>query len=265
MKASTSNPQAGRGLSIATLVAILATLLVNALSNFRPPRGLNIGEIANTVLGGVQITPANYAFAIWGLIYLGLIAYGIYQLQLPQRRNPVLQRADRLLIVACVAQIVWVYLFTLQQFWLSVAAMLVILIALIGAYVTLDIGKRPALRRYLWQVSIPFSIYLGWISVATIVNIASALYASDWNGLGISSTAWTAIMLVVGAVIGAIAAVQRADVAFTLVFVWAYLAIAVRQATNPAIWITAVAGAIVLVTVLLLSRSRRNSRSKIEN
>lgn len=256
MKASTSR-STGRGLSIATLVAIVTTLLVNTLSNFFPPQGLNIGQISKTVLGGVQITPASYAFAIWGLIYLGLIAYGIYQLQLPQRHNPVIQRADRLLIVACVAQIIWVYLFTMQLFWLSVVAILVILIALIGAYVALGIGKHSALRRQVWQVNAPFSIYLGWISVATIVNIASALYASNWNGWGISPPTWTAIMLVVGAVVGAIAAFQRGDVAFTLVFVWAYVAIAIRQAAVPTIWIPAVVGAIALVIILLLGRRQQ--------
>ncbi|MGL4622150.1 MAG: tryptophan-rich sensory protein, partial [Chroococcidiopsis sp.] len=79
MKASTQGSGRQGILSLATLFAILATLGVNVLSNFFPVRGLNIGEIANTILQGVQITPANYAFAIWGLIYLGLIAYGIYQ------------------------------------------------------------------------------------------------------------------------------------------------------------------------------------------
>jgi hypothetical protein len=233
-------------LPIATLIAILATLSVNILSNFFPPQGLNIGEIANTILQGVQITPANYAFAIWGLIYLGLIAYGIYQLRPAQRTNPTIRRVNRLLIIACIAQIAWVYLFTLRLFWFSVLAMLAILLPLIAAYLQLGIGKGRVPREQKWLAHVPFSIYLSWISVATIVNIASALYISGWDGWGISATSWTMIMLIVGAAIAVIVTVQRTDIAFTLVFIWAYVAIAIRQSNHPAIWITAVVAAIVL-------------------
>jgi len=256
MKASTQEPGSGIILPIATLIAILATLSVNVLSNFFPPAGLNIGEIANTILTGVLITPANYAFAIWGLIYLGLIAYGIYQLRPTVHGNPTMRRVNFLLIVACLAQIAWVYLFTLRLFWFSVVAMLIILLALIGAYLQLNIGREQASRQRRWLAHIPFSIYLGWISVATIVNIASALYISGWDGWGISAVGWTVVMLVVGAVIGAIVAIQRADVAFTLVFIWAYVAISMRQLDNPAIWITAVVAAIVLAVMLVFGRRR---------
>ncbi len=255
MKASTTKSNSGMGIAIATLFAILATLTVNVLSNFFPTKGANIGRISNTILQGVQITPANYAFAIWGLIYIGLIAYGIYQLRPSQRRDPTIQRVDILLIVACAAQIVWVYLFTMSLFWLSVVAMLVILLALIGAYLQLGVGIR-VLRDRLWLAHIPFSIYLGWISVATIVNIASALYISNWNGWGINATNWTAIMLVVATAIGAIVAIQRADIAFICVFIWAYIAIAIRHLDNPTILITAVASAIILGILLVVGRNK---------
>lgn len=259
MKASTQKSNSGIILAIATLLAILATLSVNILSNFFPARGLNIGEVANTILRGVQVTPANYAFAIWGLIYLGLIAYGIYQLRPSERGNPTIRRVDSLLIIACIAQIAWVYLFTLRLFWLSVVAMLAILLPLIGAYVQLGIGTERVSRARKWLAWVPFSVYLGWISVATIVNIASALYISGWDGWGISAAGWTAIMLIVGAAIAATIAIQRADIAFTLVFIWAYVAIAIRQLDDPAIWITAVVAAIVLAVLLVFGRMRRKT------
>ena len=251
--------------SIATLIAILATLAVNILSNFFPPQGLNIGEIANTILKRVEITPANYAFAIWGLIYLGLIAYGTYQLRPAQRGNPTIRRVDLLLIMACLAQMAWVYLFTLRLFWLSVVAMLGILLPLMGAYLHLEIGRARVSQEQKWLVQVPFSLYLSWISVATIVNIAAALYNSGWSGWGISAAGWTVIMLILGMVIGGIIAMQRTDVAFTLVFVWAYVAIAIRQlndpVNDPAIWMTAAAAAIALVTLLILGRMRRSMPS----
>jgi hypothetical protein len=242
-------------LAIATPIAIIATLVVNTLSNFVPPGGQNIGQLANSLLSGVQILPANYAFAIWGLIYLGLIAYGIYQYRPALEGDRTIQRVDTLLIIACVAQIIWVLLFTLQQFWWSVLFMLAILLPLIGIYLQLDIGRGRSDRRRKWSVDIPFSVYLGWISIATIVNVASALYISGWGGDG-SATGWTVAMLVVGIVLGAIVVLQRADIAFTLVFIWAFVAIAVRQSPNTAILITALVGAAILAVLLFIATRR---------
>lgn len=258
MKAPTQKPREIL-LQIVTLLAIFSTLSINVLSNFFPAKGLNIGEIANTTLQGVEITPANYAFAIWGLIYLGLIAYGFYQLRPSQRHDLTIHRVNFLLIIACIAQIAWVYLFTNSLFWFSVVAMLVILVSLIGAYLQFD-SKQKVTRSRKWLAHIPFSVYLGWISVATIVNIASALYISRWNGWGISAVGWTVIMLIVGTAIAAIVAIQRADIAFTLVFIWAYVAIAIRQLDSPAIWITAVVTAIVLAVLLGFGTLRRKHK-----
>jgi hypothetical protein len=229
------------------VVAILATLLVNTLSNFFPPGGQNVGEIANTILSGVLITPANYAFIIWGLIYVGLIAYGIYQLQPDQQHNPNFWRMNKLLIVACIAQIIWIFCFTLQFFSLSIVPMLGILLSLLGIYVNLEIGAGQPLWQQRWLVQIPFSVYTAWISVATIVNVASALYVAGWDGWGLSDAMWTAIMLVVGGLVAASIAAMLRDVPFVLVFAWAYSAIALRHTDIPTIWITA-----VVVTVLLL-------------
>lgn len=259
MNTSTQESNSGIGLSIATIIAIFATLIVNSLSNFFPPGGRNIGEIANTILSGVLIIPANYAFAIWGLIYLGLIAYSIYQFRPSQRGRSTIKQVNALVILASLAQIFWVYLFTLQLFWPSVVAMLVILLPLIRINLLLRNSRESVSRERRWFARIPFSIYLAWISVATIVNVASSLYISGWNGWGINDTGWTAIMLIIGTVIAAIVAIQRSDVAFILVFVWAYVAIALRHFDNPVIWITAIVSAIALI-VLIIFKKIRNPR-----
>lgn len=259
MNTSRQESNSGLVLSIATLIAIFATLIANSLSNFFPPGGRNIGDIANTILQGVLITPANYAFAIWGLIYLGLIAYSIYQFRPSQRSRTTIQQVNALVILASLAQIFWVYLFTLQFFWPSVVAMLIILLPLIRIYLLLRSSRSQVSRERKWFAQIPFSIYLGWISVATIVNIASALYISNWNGWGINDTGWTTIMVIIATVIAAIVAIQRGDIAFTLVFVWAYVAIALRHLDNPVIWITALVSAIALV-VLIIFKKIRNPR-----
>ena len=238
------------------LSAILAAFGINVLANVAPLNGLSIGEISNTFFKEVLITPANYAFAIWGLIYLGLITFGVYQGLPAQRQNPSLRRMDYLLVLACFAQIGWVFLFQYRLFALSLVAMLGILLALIGIYLRLGIGYGRVSKAQKWFVHIPLSIYLAWISVATIVNVALTLYDLGWSGWGINPEVWTAIALLAGAAIAATVIIQRADIAFTFVIVWAFVAIAVRQANRPLIAATAAGLAFVLVLLLFLSMLR---------
>ena len=259
MNASEQSKKRGWGLAIATFLAIIGTLAVNTLSNFYSPGGKNVGEIANTILAGVMITPANYAFAIWGLIYLGLIAYGIYQLGPNQRRDPIIRPVNWALIIACLSQMVWIFLFTVQRFAWSILAMLGILLPLIGGYLILRMDRADRKRR--WFAYYPFSIYLAWISVATVVNIASALYDAGWRG-GLTSVTWTSVMIVVSAVIALLALWTRRDIPFALVFVWAYLAIAIRHSDIPTIWITAVAASIVLLVQSAFRLRRQQTPSK---
>lgn len=249
-----------RLLQSATLIAIFAAIVINALSNAFPIRGLNIGAIANQILGGVLITPANYAFAIWGVIYLGLIGFGFYQALPAQRTNLGLRPLRAPILWACVFQIVWVYLFQLQQFWGSVALMFGILVSLIAAYLRSRFPVGRVSRAEKWLVQIPISIYLGWISVAAIVNVASALYASQWNGLGVAPSMWTVFMLLIAAAITAVIVMRYQDVAFTGVIVWAFLAVALRQSAQPAILITAMGAAIALAALLAFRRAANRDR-----
>src|SRR5919199_6186904 len=85
---------------VLNLLAIFAAFAVNVLANVAPINGLSIGEISNTFFKEVLITPANYAFAIWGVIYLGLITFGVYQVLPAQRQNPSLRRMGYLLVLA---------------------------------------------------------------------------------------------------------------------------------------------------------------------
>ncbi len=231
---------------VTTLVAIIAAFVVNIWSNIFPLRGLNIGAISNTLFKDVLITPANYAFAIWGLIYLGLFAFGIYQFLPAQRNDSNLRKVGYLLVIACLCQIAWVYLFTLRMFVLSVVAMLGILLSLIAIYLQLVHHSIMTSRIQKWCVRFPISIYLGWISVATIVNIACALYALRWNGWGISATTWTILMVIIASAIAFFITNKYGDAYFTWVIVWALSAIAIKQSNNLALLTVTVSSAIVL-------------------
>ena len=255
--------------SLVTLIAILGTLAVNLLSNLYPLNGLNVGEIANTQFQDLLVLPANYAFAIWGVIYLGLIGLGVYQFIM--RYNDRIRRMGYWLAIACVSQIGWILLFQAQQYWASVVAMLGILIPLIVLYVRLRTTdarnwfarSQRISRTDRWLIDIPISIYLAWISIATIVNVASALESSGWNGGGFSAVVWAVVMLLVGAAIATNAALQQQDAAFVWVIVWAYVAIAIRQVDQRVILVVAAGLAIVLAILAIANTTAGRRRLKL--
>jgi hypothetical protein len=239
------------------LLSVLGAIAVNFLSTRFPSPTQSVGTISNTRFADVQIIPANYAFAIWGLIYIGLIAFSVYQLQPSQRYNTPLHRHSGWLIVASIAQCIWIYLFQGLQFAWSMLPMVVILLSLVALYLGLGIGRLPASRRERWLVEYPVSLYFGWITVATVVNGAIALFSVQWNGWGLSATVWTIVMMLVSTAIAARLLVERADSVYALVVVWALGAIAAKQAAIPGIVVTSLVGASALGLMVLGTRVRR--------
>jgi hypothetical protein len=257
------NPDIQR--QVTTLAAVLGSIAINTLSNIFPLNGVSVGNLSNTLFASVQIIPANYAFAIWGLIYIGLIAFGIYQLQPSQRENPRLQHSGYLLAIACIAQCAWIYLFLGRLFPLSNLAMLGILVPLLVLYQRLEIGQERVSRQERWFIHLPISIYLGWISVASIVNVAIGLHSLNWDGWGIDSSVWTVMMMTIASFIAAVVSLQRRDTAYVLVIVWALVAIAIRQANTPLIMVTGWVLAIVLMGLNLVNELKPRSKTTTNN
>lgn len=244
--------------TLTNLLAVIATIFVNILANALPLNGLNTGEISDRFQ--VFFVPAGYVFSIWGLIYLGLIAFGIYQFLPSQRENPRLQRIGYLFIFSCLANIAWLFLWHYEIFTLTLVAMLTLLLLLISIYLRLGIGRSQVSTREKWYVQIPFSIYLGWITVATIANVTSLLYYLNWSGWGISPEIWTVIMLFAGVVITAAMRITRNEVAYLLVIIWAYVGIFVKHSGNPVVASSALIGTGL---VLLMFLTRPNAFRKV--
>lgn len=238
-----------QGQRIINIIAVIATIGVNWLANALPLNGQQTGEISDRFQ--VFFVPAGYVFAIWGVIYLGLIAFAVYQALPAQRDNPRLARIGWLFALSCLANIGWLFLWHYNQFVLTVGAMLALLGLLIAIYTRLDIGRASVSTGERWAVHVPFSIYLGWVSVATIANITSTLDYLRWNGWGIGDAVWAVIMLGVATVLTFLVYRTRHDVAFALVIVWAFVGIAVKQAATPLVANSALllAGAVALLLV----------------
>jgi hypothetical protein len=210
------------------LVFFLFTVTVNGLANALPLNNQNTGEISDRFQ--VFFVPAGYVFAIWGLIYLALAAFVIYQLLPAQRENPNLERIGYWFALSCLANGVWIFLWHYEFFAWSLVAMLVLLLSLIQIYLRLGIGRSEASTADRLLIRLPFSIYLGWVTVATIANVTSLLDYLGWGGWDIAPAVWAVIMLVVTALVSFAIAWLRADVAFLLVIIWAVIGIAIKQA-----------------------------------
>ncbi|MCM1984325.1 tryptophan-rich sensory protein [Lyngbya confervoides] len=219
--------------AVLTLGFVVAAFLVNLSSNFMPINGQTIGQISNTVFKEVLITPASYAFAIWGVIYVSLFAFAIYQLLPQQRRSPHLNPLRTMMILACGAQMIWIVVFLSNLYGLSLVAMVVIWGALMRGYFQINGTSQPVTRGQRWCIQVPWSLYLGWISVATLVNVALTLFAWNWQGGGISPQAWTVALIAVAMMIAMRVVWQHQDLAFAGVFLWALMAIAVRHSEVP--------------------------------
>ncbi len=215
------------------IVTVLITLIVNGLANGLPLNGLTTGEISDRFQ--VYFVPAGYVFSIWGVIYLGLIAFTVFQALPAQRDNPRLRATGWWIALGGLANSVWIFLWHYQQFPLTVVAMLVLLATLIVTYLRLGIGRTRISTVETWVVRVPFSVYLGWITVATVANITDLLDYWNWNGLGIAPEIWMLIMLVAVLVIAVLMAFTRRDVAYTLVLLWALAGIGVKHAAVTAV------------------------------
>jgi hypothetical protein len=244
---------------VINVLAVAATLLVNGLANALPLNGLNTGQISDRFR--VYFVPAGYVFGIWGLIYLGLIGFAVYQALPGQRENRRLRRVGYLFAWSCVANIGWLFLWHYEIFGLTIIAMAALLGLLIAIYLRLDSGRAQATRTEKWLVDIPFSVYLGWISVATIANATDVLDYLGWSGWGISPEVWALIMLAAGLALSAAMSLRRGDIAYQLVIIWAFAGIAVKQSGVPivsvAAWAMAALAAIFLI-LGVLARSRRS-------
>lgn len=213
---------------IANAFSVVLALTVNILASTLPLNGQNTGEISDRF--DVYFVPAGYVFAIWGIIYIGWIAFAVYQFLPAQKENPRLQNLGYLFALSGVFNAAWLFCWHYNQFGLSVIVMLALLATLIGSYLKLDVGRAPTSAVERWCVDIPFSVYLGWISVATVANVTSYLDFINWNGFGIPALTWAVIMIAVASLLGLLMALTRRDSGYLFVLVWSFVGIAISQA-----------------------------------
>ncbi len=219
---------------VVAIAAIGLSLFLNLLFTFSDLVGVGIAHQWSMGLGGLSIAPAAYGLAIWGAIYLGLLAAIAYQFGLGrgQRvshhrwREPLFQGVNRLLTGAMLGQALWAGLFAAQLWLLAAVALVPVLVCLIAAYRRLEIGRRWTSTRRAWLCHAPISIYLGWAAVLTVVTVAMGLYGLGWRS---TEPTWGLVVILALTLGSALMVFRYEDVWFGLAVAWGLGMVAIGQ------------------------------------
>ena len=242
---------------ITNLLTAGLALTINILAVTLPLNGQDTGEISDRFQ--VYFVPAGYVFSIWSVIYLGWIAFIIFQFLSSQKESPRLRRLGYLFALSNLANAAWLFCWHYNLFGLSVLVMLTLLGLLIASYLRLNVNRSSVTRLEYWSVDVMFSVYLGWITVATVANITSWLYFVGWDGFGIAAQTWAVIMLAVASLLGLAMAWTRRDVGYLAVLVWAFAGIAVKQTPAPTVVLSAWIAAALMLGLAIFSLARRQT------
>lgn len=216
---------------VLNLVFLLITLVANGLANGGLVAGKTVGSVSDTY--ETLFAPAGITFAIWGVIYLLLIGFAIYQardlFRYQKVDDPWLEDIGPWFALSCVFNVAWLFAWLNEMLGLSLLLMLGLVGSLVIIYLGLHIGKQEVSPRVRYLVHLPFSVYLGWVNVALVANIAALLVQEGWAGGGLGELPWTIFAVVAAGVVGVFVTGSRNDIAFGAVIIWALLGIIIKQ------------------------------------
>jgi benzodiazapine receptor len=250
----------GNFLRWANIVAFILTLIVNGLSNTTLIGGKTTAEVSNSY--PTLITPAGYVFSIWGIIYVLLGVFLVYQALPSQKDKPFQKQVSVLFILTSVFNIVWLFFWQNELLPVSVAVIITFLASLIAIYLRLNIGKSNVSLKEKLCVHVPFSVYLGWVTIATIANISVTLVSVGWDGFGISLQTWAILVLALAVILDLAVIATRRDIAYSFVFIWALVGIGVNQAANPSIVLVSEIAVVIIAVALVITIAFTRFRKK---
>ena len=245
-------------LQIGNISAVILTIIVNGLANILPIGGKNTGELSDNIPN--LFVPAGITFAIWGVIYILIIMFAIYLakdlFKKEKTTKPFLEKISFYFILASLANIIWIFLWHYEQVLLSLLAMVLLFFSLLMIYLRLNIGIEKVSSKEKWFIHLPISVYIGWITVATIANVTAVLVTINWDGFGISEEIWTMLVIIVAAIVTIFMLVKRKDWQYSTVIIWALLGIYLKRIADDPIYglqtqiaYTAAIGIIVIILI----------------
>lgn len=234
-------------------VAFVSTVIINYLSNTGALNNTTIGKISRGL--NSLFTPAGYAFSIWGLIYILLFGFIIYQargLFVKVKDDHFVEKTGVWFILSCLLNSAWVFAWIYEYTALSCLFIFGLLFALLKIVLNNNIQVEKTSKAIQYFVGLPFTIYSGWVTVASVANVSSYLVKIDWNGFGLSNQFWTILMINIAVLINVIILYTRKMYGFALVGAWALIAIGIANSNkeNTIDTVSFVAAAILISTTI---------------
>jgi hypothetical protein len=238
--------------AVINFLLTLGVIVVNIMANILPLNGVNTGVVSDMLPN--LFVPAGLTFSIWGVIYLALLGYGLYGLYQAfsvktAEQSAWVRRSGPAYLLASIANMAWIFAWHWRLIGLSLVLMLTILAALIWWYAVSRAYSKLLVRG-------PVSLYLGWISVATVANVTAYLVSIGFAGGPWELSITVAILLVV-LIIASLMIWRETDLLYTLVIIWAMVGIAIKR-LGPAehrlpelAWVALGIGFVLMVLYLL--------------
>ena len=225
-----------RTLAIANFLGFVSTVVFNWLAIGLPINGKTTGELSDMYPN--LFVPAGITFSIWGVIYLLLFAFVVFQLIEAYRKSgnsTSIIAIGPWFIISSAANCCWILAWHYVMPVLSLIIMVILLISLIKIYMNLEQVRPQISNSHSYFIYPVFSIYLGWITVATIANVTAVLVHLGWQGALLSESIWTIIMVSVAIAMGLYFSLMKKDVFYTIVIIWALYGIFLKRSTEPVI------------------------------
>jgi len=253
-------------LSFLNLIGFLAIVIVNSLAVILPINNKTTEELSDKYPN--LFVPAGITFSIWGIIYILLALFIVYQLVAAFKEKikdkGLFEKIGIIFFISAILNVGWILAWHYEIVWLSLIIMIMLLASLIVIYLRLKIGKSDSSNSEKVFVHIPFSVYLGWITIATIANVTALLVKMGWDRFGLSEQFWTVLVIAVGILITLAVLFIRNDIFYSLVVDWAFIGILIKRLgdkNTPAqsVIITTIIGLAVITIGIIIQKIRSNS------
>lgn len=256
--------------TIAKMLSVIAFLImvsINVLANLLPINGVKTGELSDTY--PTLITPSDETFLIWAVIYILLMVYSVYQLGLLKSKGKLSSDLANYIrgfyIVSCLCNAAWIFAWHFRYIALSLVLMITLFVCLFLNNKLLY-SEELSLREKLF-IRLPFSVYFGWITVATAVNTAVLLISLRWTGYGMKDYIWAIIGVLIIFLVATYITLRYGSLPYTAAVIWAFLGVIAKHTSEselngryPMVITTLILCIILMITELGFSlyRKRKN-------
>ncbi|MBE0676157.1 MAG: tryptophan-rich sensory protein [Bacteroidales bacterium] len=224
-------------------------IYMNYLANALPLNNKTTGQLSDAYPN--LFVPAGITFSIWGIIYLLLAAYCVFQFTV--KGKEISSGIGWLFAISCILNGLWIVAWHYEKLPVSLIIMLGLLVTLI--LINIKITNLPA-----GLTKAAFGVYLGWICIATIANVTALLVSMNWSGGGISQEVWTIIMIAVGTLIVALTIYRITNPFIGLAVIWAFTGIILKRSNDNRLIVYAAAAGILVVAIITLFTFLRAKR-----